>query len=98
MAVTALGIVVVPTNDAIAETPLVDKVEDAICRTKPRVAVHQGYFQWPTAHGVYPKNLVVEAWDHTSSATAMPYRTPAIAALTPGMSAPRSLPSVPTPL
>jgi hypothetical protein len=32
------------------------------------------------------------------SATAIPYRTLAIAALTPGTSAPRSLPSVPAPL
>ncbi len=34
MAVTAFGIAVVPTNDALAETPLVDKVEHAIRRTK----------------------------------------------------------------
>ncbi len=60
--------------------------------------MQQGIFIGPPPMVSIQKNLVVEAGDHTSSATAMPYRTLAIAALTPGTSAPRSLPSVPTPL
>src|SRR5450432_966961 len=66
MAVIALGTVVVATNDALAETTLVDKVEDAIRSTKPGWQCTRGIFNGPPPIVSSQKNLVVEAWDHTS--------------------------------
>ena len=66
IAVLALGTVVVATNDARAETPLVGKVEDAIRSTKPGWRCTRGIFNGPPPVVSSEKTLVVEAWDHTS--------------------------------
>jgi hypothetical protein len=66
MAVIALGTVVVATNDALAETTLVDKVEDAIRSTKPGWRCTRGIFNGPSPIVSSQKNLAVEAWGHTS--------------------------------
>jgi hypothetical protein len=62
----ALGMVVVATHDSRAETPLVDKVENAIRSTKPGWRCTRGILNAPPPLVPSQRPLVVEAWDHTS--------------------------------
>jgi hypothetical protein len=62
----ALGMVVVATHDARAETPLVDKVENAIRSTKPGWRCTRGILNAAPPLVPSQRPLVVEAWDHTS--------------------------------
>jgi hypothetical protein len=63
--VIALGMVVVVTHDARAETPLVDKVENAMRSTKPGWRFTRGIFNGPPPLVPRQRPLVAEAWDHT---------------------------------
>jgi hypothetical protein len=62
--VLVLGMVVA-THDARAETPLVDKVENAIRSTKPGWRCTRGILNAPPPLVPSQRPLVVETWDHT---------------------------------
>jgi hypothetical protein len=64
--VLALGMLVVATHDARAETPLVANVENAIRRTEPGWRYTRGILNAPPPLVPSQRPLVVEAWDHTS--------------------------------
>ena len=64
--VIALGMVVVATLDARAQTPLVAKVENAIRSTKPGWRYTRAVLNAPPPLVPSQRPLVVEAWDHTS--------------------------------
>src|SRR5256885_977822 len=61
-----LGMLVVATHDARAETPLVAKVENAIRSTEPGWRFTRGILNAPPPLVPSQRPLVVEAWDHTS--------------------------------
>jgi hypothetical protein len=64
--VLALGMLVVATYNAHAETPLVAKVENAIRSTEPGWRYTRGILNAPPPIVPSQRPLVVEAWDHTS--------------------------------
>jgi hypothetical protein len=64
--VLALGMVVVATHDARSETPLVERVENAIRSTKPGWRYTRGILNAPPPLVPSQRPLVVETWNHTS--------------------------------
>jgi hypothetical protein len=56
---------VVTTHDVRAETPLVDKVENAILSTKTGFRCTRAIFNAPPPLVPSQRPLVVETWDHT---------------------------------
>ena len=64
--VLTLGMFVVATHDARAETPLVAKVESAIRSTEPGWRCTRGILNAPPPLVPSQRPLVVETWDHTS--------------------------------